>query len=321
MATQRNLVGFACNVARGGAARVGGGACSGELRRGFVFAQRVALLLELCASIGAIGCHREDAARKLESRASARSAPQDAEQSCAITVFAASSLRDVTVDLATEFRKTHPGCTVTQNYAASNKLGLQIEAGAKFDVFLSAAAAPVERTIAAGKADGATKRALFSNQLAVIAHRGEPRSLSSVCDLGGASVSHVAIGQPDAVPAGIYARDYLSRFGCKDPRTAKQRFAFELVEDKLLPMPEVRAVVAVVARQPGTWGFVYKTDVMASKDVESKLLIEGPLAPSIAYYGVLRPSASPDAKAFMALMTHKEGQSVLLKYGFVIGAS
>ena len=80
-------------------------------------------------------------------------------------------------------------------------------------------------------------------------------------------------------------------------------------------------MLAVVARQPGTWGFVYKTDVMASKDVESRLLIEGPLAPAIAYYGVLPPSASQNAKAFMDLMTRKEGQSVLLKYGFVIGAS
>jgi molybdate transport system substrate-binding protein len=313
MATRRNLVGFATNLVRRNACAI---------RRGSVDAMGLLLSLQLCVSIGAVGCRGKDATRSSERGApSVESVASPSARSCAFTVFAASSLRDVTVDLVAEFHKVYPGCEVTQSYAASNKLGLQIEAGAKFDVFLSAAAAPIDRTIAATKADAATKRALFSNQLALIAHRGDTHAPSSVCELGGAFVGHVAVGQPDAVPAGIYAREYLARIGCKDPRTAKQTSALKLVEEKLLPMPEVRAVVAVVARQPRTWGFVYKTDVLASKDVVSKLLIEGPLAPAIAYYGVLRPSASPEAKAFMDLMTHKEGQRVLLKYGFVIGAS
>jgi ABC-type molybdate transport system substrate-binding protein len=55
-----------------------------------------------------------------------------------LTVFAAASLREVFQNIALAFEKQHPNLKVHFNFAGSQDLRVQIEQGAKADVFASA---------------------------------------------------------------------------------------------------------------------------------------------------------------------------------------
>lgn len=240
---------------------------------------------------------------------------------CKLSVFAASSLRDLTDAVLVPFMKHHPGCAVEKSFGGSNKLGQQIEAGATFDVFLSAAKAPVDSVIAAGKAQASSRAALFSNQLVLISHQRDPVKVPVGCGLQQAPFKHLVLGQPDAVPAGIYAREYLSAIKCPGVDPGVKSSLWEKIQDRLLPMPEVRAVLSVVQQQPGTLGFVYRTDVSGAAGVVVQYVVDGPLAPKIDYYGVLKASPSPFAEEFYSSFRSKEGRAIVTRMGFIVGGT
>lgn len=259
------------------------------------------LILTLGISLGTLDCKQKP---------TSSSSPN-----CQLTVFAASSLRDVVEKLTTQYKQDHPTCQFTTNYAASNKLGQQIEAGAKADVFISASKEPIERVERAGTAIQGSKRALFSNQLVVISHKGEKLGLTTICDLLTKNPRKIAIGQPDAVPAGQYAKNFLSNTHCNGSDSS----LWNLLEPKLLPLSEVRAVLAAVEREPGLVGFVYRTDAMSSKEVEQELAIDGPSAPHIEYFGIgITLGGAPLALDFLHFFETTKGHTLLNQYGFVV---
>jgi molybdate transport system substrate-binding protein len=227
-------------------------------------------------------------------------------------VFAASSLTELVEALGRSFTSEHPACRVTFNLGASNALALQIEAGARADVFLSAARIPVDQLVASGKITTGPPRVLFSNRLVLVSSANYPSRIDTVCALSSAKVERIAIGQPDAVPAGAYAKAYLSRTRCRDGQTL-----WESLEQRLLPMPNVRAVLSVVEQQPGLVGFVYQTDAWHSKTIQTQFVVDGPDAPRIEYYGV-RLGDSPMADAFLAEFAKPAARDTMRNLGFLI---
>ena len=241
-----------------------------------------------------------------------------ATEVCALTVFAASSLTDVAEAVRKDFVKEHSGCKVTFNFGASNALSLQIEAGAHADVFLSAAGAPVDHLLASGKVEASPKRDLFSNRLVFISNSSGSIEVKDACALKDASLERVVIGQTDAVHAGAYAKAYLSKVKCADGQTP-----WSALEPRLLPMPNVRAVLSVVEQQPKLGGFVYQSDALTSKAVKTQFVVQGADSPRIEYYGV-RVGPSNQAKysdAFLAEFSKPGVQNTIRAMGFVIDKS
>src|ERR1041385_492195 len=127
-----------------------------------------------------------------------------------VVVSAAASLADVLHDLASLYQG-RTGERVVINVAASNTLARQIRAGARVDVFISADEAQmdgVHDAIVSG-----TRVDLVSNQLAIVVPDDRPRSMSSPRALLDPGIRRIAIGDPAAVPAGVYAKRYLEQFG------------------------------------------------------------------------------------------------------------
>jgi molybdate transport system substrate-binding protein len=62
------------------------------------------------------------------------------------------------------------------------------------------------------------------------------------------------MGEPAAVPAGVYGRTFFERKG-----------AWERVRPKVVPFPTVRAVLAAVESGRVDAGVVYRTDVRAAR--------------------------------------------------------
>src|SRR5687767_15297110 len=120
-----------------------------------------------------------------------------------LTVSAALSLTEVMQAVGRAYEAAGHGSLVF-NFAASNVLARQIVNGAPVDVFVSADEAQMEIVQSAGFIMPGSRVPIVGNKLVlVVAARSTVKSLA---DLGTANVRRIAIGDPAAVPAGVYAR-------------------------------------------------------------------------------------------------------------------
>ena len=145
-----------------------------------------------------------------------------------------------------------PGDSVVASYAGTSALARQIESGAPADIFLAANAAWMDHVEAQGLIEPGSRQVLASNRLVFVTGDNDvaPFVPSATLDLptlldGG----RLAIGNPDHVPAGIYARQALEALGL-----------WPDVQSRLAPAADVRAALALVARGEAPLGIVYATD-------------------------------------------------------------
>lgn len=222
-----------------------------------------------------------------------------------IVVSAASSLTNAFRDLGKTFEATHPGARVTFNFAASDVLVTQIAKGAPADVFASADQEAMNRGEAAGAMLPGTRRDFAANALVLVvpAAATPPAALA---DLVHERFRKVALGSPQTVPAGRYAKEALA--------AAKLS---ALLEARLVFAQNVRQVLDYVARSEVEAGFVYATDAAIMPD-KVKVAFDVP-TPTPARYpiAVVKDSKHPDlARTFVALVASDAGQAVLRRYGF-----
>jgi molybdate transport system substrate-binding protein len=224
-----------------------------------------------------------------------------------ITVFAAASLSDALRELAAMHQKA-TGDTVRLNLGASSLLARQIKEGAPADLFLSADEAKMDDLAKAGLIDPASRRSLLSNSLVIVVAADSELKLASAHDLASAKVQRLAVAEPETVPAGIYARQYLQKLGL-----------WEAVVAKTVPTENVRAVLAVVESGNADAGIVYKTDALISRKVRVAYEVPQGDGPHISYpVAVVRGGGNPAGAArFLALLTSPAGKSVFAKYGFL----
>jgi molybdate transport system substrate-binding protein len=222
-----------------------------------------------------------------------------------LTVSAASSLANAFADLGKAFETAHPGDKVVLNLAASDVLLKQIEQGAPADVFASADEATMDRAAAAKSIDTATRRDFAGNTLVLIvaAAAKVPQALD---DLSGPGYAHVAIGNPESVPAGRYARQALVDAGLWDS-----------LQPRLVPTQNVRQALDYVARGEAQAGFVYATDAVVQKD-KVRVALNVPTATPVRYpIAVTAASVHAElAHRFVEFVLSADAQAVLGRYGF-----
>lgn len=224
-----------------------------------------------------------------------------------ITVFAAASLSDALRELAAEHEKA-TGDTVRLNLGASSLLARQIKEGAPTDLFLSADEAKMDDLAKAGLIEAATRHSLLSNSLVIVVAADSKLKLASAHDLASEKVHRLAVAEPETVPAGLYAREYLRKQGL-----------WEAVVGKTVPMENVRAVLAAVESGNVDAGIVYKTDALISRKVRVAYEVPPGDGPRISYpVAVVRGGGNPAGAAhFLALLASPAGKSVFAKYGFI----
>lgn len=222
-----------------------------------------------------------------------------------IVVSAASSLTNAFRDLGKTFEATHPGARVTFNFAASDVLVTQIAKGAPADVFASADQEAMNRGEAAGAMLPGTRRDFAANALVLVvpAAATPPAALA---DLVHERFRKVALGSPQTVPAGRYAKEALAAAKLSAP-----------LESRLVFAQNVRQVLDYVARSEVEAGFVYATDAAIMPD-KVKVAFDVPTPTPVRYpIAVVKDSKHPDlARAFVALAASGAGQAVLRRYGF-----
>ena len=151
-----------------------------------------------------------------------------------------------------------------------------------------------------------TRRNIAGNTLVLVAPGtpGEGRS-DALAALDGFS-GHLAIAEPDTVPAGRYAMAALTRMGLA-----------EQLADRLVPAENVRAALALVERGEVELGIVYATDALASDKVAVLARFDPELHAPIRYpLAVLAGSTHPEAGEFAAYLASPAGQAILVRHGF-----
>jgi molybdate transport system substrate-binding protein len=225
-----------------------------------------------------------------------------------IVVYAAASLRDVLQQLAPAGEKA-VGARPVFNFGASNDLARQIEAANKADVFLSADEAWMDHVAQAGLVDAASRRSLLSNRLVVVGAADSALRIASPSDLALPAVRRLALANPEAVPAGKYAKAWLEKAGAWSP-----------VADRVVPFPDVRATLAAVESGGAEAGIVYRTD--AATSAKAKVLYEVPAAdgPRISYAIAAlkdRPQAAA-ARRFVSWLAVPEATAAFERSGFIV---
>jgi molybdate transport system substrate-binding protein len=222
-----------------------------------------------------------------------------------LTVSAAASLSNAFGEIGKAFEAKHSGDKVILNFAASDVLLKQIEQGAPADVFASADEATMDRAAQSTLIDEASRRDFAGNTLVLIVATGT-RAPAKLADLAAPDYGHIAIGNPDSVPAGRYAKQALSDAGLWD------KLAAQFVQTQ-----NVRQALDYVARGEAQAGFVYATDAAIQKDKVGLALVV-PTATPVRYpIAVTRNSAHARlAREFVEFVASSTGQELLKHYGF-----
>jgi molybdate transport system substrate-binding protein len=224
-----------------------------------------------------------------------------------VRVFAAASLTDVLKEIAADYEKSS-GDKVVFNFAGSNFLARQIEAGAPADVFFSADEAQMDRVQNAGLVVAETRKNRLSNSLVLVVAKDTTRSITSARDLTRPDIKRVALADPAGVPAGIYAKAYLEK-----------QHLWNALSRKIVPTENVRAALAALESGNVDAAVVYKTDTAMSKNTKVAFQIPPVDTPPILYpVAVLTDSKQRiAAMKFIEHLFSPAATSLFQNYGFV----
>lgn len=219
-----------------------------------------------------------------------------------VVVFAAASLADAIGEIGRLF-EARTGHRVVTSYAGSNELARQILAGAPAQVFLSAHPGRVDELERAGLVARADRVDLLSNRLVVVVPAGSRLAITRPEHL--AAARRIALADPQSVPAGIYAREWLQRRGWWD-----------LLKDRVVPALDVRAALAIVDSADADAGVVYRTDAAVARSARVAFEVDAAEAPRIVYPAALLAPADPAARAFFAHLRSAEARALFERRGF-----
>jgi len=227
-----------------------------------------------------------------------------------VHIFAAASLKEVLEEIGSGFTASS-GLAVSYNFAGSNVLAQQIVASSRADLFISADVSWMDHVEREGRLGEETRIDLLENKLVIVCPLNSFKEITgpeSLCEL---EFEFLCMGDPRAVPAGRYAREFLSSIDCGSMT------AWENVREKVSPTPDVRAALAQVLSQREAIAFVYRTDFLLYRD-QLRLLFEAADL-RITYPAAMTSNGMEKQAAgrFFLYLQSEEARIVFSKYGFI----
>jgi molybdate transport system substrate-binding protein len=227
-----------------------------------------------------------------------------------VLVFAAASAAPAIRAASASFTE-RTGTTVTVSGAATSTLAQQIIRGAPAQIFVSAHPRWINHLAERNLIDQVRQTTLLGNHLVLIAHKESnmdalnPASGSIAAALG--KDGRLAIGDPDHVPAGLYAKQALTTLG-----------VWNSIAKRLAPAGDVVAALTFVARGEAPIGIVYRTDVGLSDAVH----IIGSFPPDsheVVRYDIapVRANTSDAATVLLRHLTSEAARPVFERFGFI----
>lgn len=226
-----------------------------------------------------------------------------------LLVFAAASLKPALDEIIATPEAKAIG-EVKASYAASSQLAHQIEAGAPAALFISADEDWMNTVESKDKIVRDTRIDLLGNALVLVAPKGSVVELTIapqfelVRALG--KGGHLAMGEPNSVPAGKYAKSSLIALG-----------VWDTVQSRIVSADNVRAALNFVARDEAPLGIVYRSDAVSEPEV--RVVDTFPAAshaPIVYPAAILTDHDTPAARKLLDLLHDPSTQTIFRRYGF-----
>ena len=234
-------------------------------------------------------------------------APAQADEP--VLVYAAASMTNVVEEIVA---LCGPGQqeTIKTSFAASSVLAKQIEHGAAAGVFLSANSAWMDYLEQRDALVVDSRHRFAGNSLVIITPASSPplEKLSPARVIATLPAdSLIAMGDPDHVPAGIYAKAALERMD-----------VWEGVRKRVAGTATVRAALALVETGAVSLGVVYGTDAMVSRKVRTVAVFPPGSHPPIVYEtALIREHDTPAARHLYACIRGAATARILERHGFL----
>lgn len=235
-------------------------------------------------------------------------AAQGAPEARPITVSAAVSLTNALTTIAADYANAGRGA-VRFNFGASNILARQIVQGAPVDLFVSADEAQMDLLAREGLLTDGSRVDLLGNQLAVVVPNDRSRTFANIAQIADPAVRRIAIGDPVAVPAGVYAKQYLEKEGL-----------WPAVQARIVPTTSVRAALAAVEAGAADAAIVYRTDARVALRATIAFVVPLERGPRIAYpAAIMRASKNgQEARRFLEFLRSAAAARSFQRFGFSV---
>ncbi|ESR26241.1 molybdate ABC transporter substrate-binding protein [Lutibaculum baratangense] len=226
------------------------------------------------------------------------------------TVFAAASLTDAMEAVGRAYQE-ETGEAVRFSFASSSTLARQVEAGAPADIIISANEQWMDYLQEREMIDPTTRMSPISNGLVLVAPRDggvDEVDITAETDLAAllGTNGRLAVGDPDHVPAGIYAKQSLEALGF-----------WGALEQRLARADDVRAALTLVSRGEASLGIVYATDAQVDGGVKVVGHFPTDSHDPITYpFAVVADAPSGSAARLFDFLTGEEALAIYERHGF-----
>jgi molybdate transport system substrate-binding protein len=226
-------------------------------------------------------------------------------------VFAASSLQPAFTAIQASF-EPGCGCRLEMQFAGSQVLAAQINAGARADVFASASPELLAPLAAQGLF--AKPQGFASNRLVVAVFRRPNPTITRLADLAKPGIKLVMAQA--SVPVGDQTQRFLRWSSTAAGFGPKYRQA--VLGNVVSEETNVRQVLLKVQLGEADAGFVYASDVVSTPNGVYALALPNAW-PERASYAVAWSSTGPkQAKAFVEFLQSSRGRAILRRWGLTV---
>jgi molybdate transport system substrate-binding protein len=228
-----------------------------------------------------------------------------------VTVFAAASTTDAVTEICDLFMEKKLG-TATFSFGSSSTLAKQIENLAPADIFISANIEWMDYLDEKQLIDSSRRIDLLGNKIVLIAPADstiQQIDMAEHVDLAGLlGDGRLAMGDPNHVPAGIYAKQALEKLNI-----------WKSVENVIAPAKTVREALVLVERGETPLGVVYSTDA----SLTNKVKIVGEFSidshPPIVYpVAIVSGRKTPEVESLFQFLKGPEAKAIFEKHGFLV---
>lgn len=224
-----------------------------------------------------------------------------------VTVYAAAGTM-TTLQQAADAYEAQTQRKVVINFASSSTLARQLTAGAEFDVFLSANSKWMDHVQEKGLIANDTRRDLLTDKLALVTPIGKTsdpdRTNRSIQEILLSSGGSIAIGDPEHVPCGVYAKEALTAMGC-----------WENIQERIVPAASVRVAQQYIESGQCELGIVYYSGASQSDKVNIIDIIDPSLHAPIQFCAAAAVN-STNGNDFLDFLKRPAAERIFLDAGF-----
>lgn len=226
-------------------------------------------------------------------------------QAQTIHLSVAASMTDAFNAITAKFTALHPDAKFQLNYASSGSLAKQIEQGAPADIYVSANPQWMKYLIEKQLIEPGSERIFAYNKLVFVGEKkASDLNLENLVKL-----ERIALGSPQSVPAGQYAKQAMEHAGI---------YSTLEKDSKLIMAKDVRQALIYADRGEVDGAFVYKTDALLATNARILFVVPDNLYDRVSYPMAMTVTGAQNelVQAFFAYLSNPETTVLLRTYGF-----